>query len=151
MVKKVGWVLDADIRGFFDNLSHEWLMEFLQRRIADPRLPRLLGNWLRAGESEAGEWSASRVGTPQGAVISLLLANVYLHYVLDVWVKQCRREQAAGEMIAIRYADDLVFGFERRSDATGFQQALAARLWPRRCPGGCGARSATRPTAKPSP
>ena len=128
MVKKVGWVLDADIRGFFDNLDHGWLMKFVQRRIADPRLLRLIGKWLKAGVSEAGEWSETRVGTPQGAVISPLLANIYLHYALDVWAKDWRGERAQGEMIAVRYADDVVFGFERRGDAVGFREALEQRL-----------------------
>lgn len=128
MVKKVGWVLDADISGFFDNLNHEWLMRFLQRRIADARLLRLVAKWLRAGVSEAGQWSEVRVGTPQGAVISPLLANIYLHYVLDEWLRAWRREQADGEMIAVRYADDVVFGFERRGDAVRFREALEERL-----------------------
>ena len=85
--RKVNWIIDADIRGFFDNISHEWLMKFLEHRIADRRMLRLLKKWLRAGVSEDGEWSPTKVGTPQGAVISPLYANVFLHYVLDLWIK----------------------------------------------------------------
>ncbi|MFM9964338.1 MAG: reverse transcriptase domain-containing protein [Planctomycetaceae bacterium] len=84
--RKVNWIVDADIRGFFDNIDHSWLLKFLEHRIADPRLLRLLKKWLRAGVSEDGHWSPTKVGTPQGAVISPLLANVFLHYVLDLWM-----------------------------------------------------------------
>lgn len=125
--EKVGWVLDADIRGFFDNMSHEWTVEFVQRRVADPRVLRLIQKWLKAGVSEDGEWSETRVGTPQGAVISPLLANVYLHYALDVWAHQWR-QRARGEMFIVRYADDAVFAFQYRDDAERFSQALAERL-----------------------
>jgi len=115
--RKVNWILDADIRGFFDNISHEWLMKFLEHRIADRRLLRLLKKWLRAGVSEDGEWSPTKVGTPQGAVISPLYANVFLHYVLDQWINQWRERYARGEVIIVRYADDLVIGFREESDA----------------------------------
>jgi group II intron reverse transcriptase/maturase len=125
--EKTGWVLDADIKGFFDNMSHEWTVEFLQRRVADPRVLRLIQKWLKAGVSEDGEWSETKVGTPQGAVISPLLANVYLHYALDVWAHQWR-QSARGEMFIIRYADDAVFAFQYRDDAERFGQALAERL-----------------------
>lgn len=114
---KVNWILDADIRGFFDNISHEWLMKFLEHRIADPRLLRLLKKWLRAGVSEDGEWSPTTVGTPQGAVISPLYANVFLHYVLDLWIDDWRKRYAQGEVILVRYADDFVIGFREESDA----------------------------------
>ena len=115
--RKVNWIIDADIRGFFDNISHEWLMKFLEHRIADPRMLRLLKKWLRAGVSEDGEWSPTTVGTPQGAVISPLYANVFLHYVLDLWIEDWRKRQAQGEVIIVRYADDFVIGFREKSDA----------------------------------
>lgn len=116
MKRKVNWIIDADIRGFFDNISHEWLMKFLEHRIADPRMLRLLKKWLRAGVSEDGEWSPTTVGTPQGAVISPLYANVFLHYVLDLWIEAWRR-QAQGEVMIVRYADDFVIGFREETDA----------------------------------
>lgn len=104
--RKVNWVLDADIKSFFDTINHRWLMEFLKRRIADPRMLRLIRKWLRAGVSEDGEWSRTEVGTPQGSVISPLLSNIYLHYVLDQWVTEWRKNKAIGEVIIVRYADD---------------------------------------------
>ena len=125
--QKVSWIIDADIRGFFDNISHEWLMKFLEHRIADPRMLRLLKKWLRAGVSEDGEWSPTKVGTPQGAVISPLLANVFLHYVLDLWIDAWRR-QARGEVIIVRYADDFVIGFREEADARKCLAALQERL-----------------------
>ena len=94
--KKVNWVIDADIRGFFDAMNHEWLLKFVEHRIADRRILRLIQKWLRAGVSEDGQWSKTVVGTPQGAVISPLLANVYLHYVLDLWVHQWRKTARDG-------------------------------------------------------
>ncbi len=104
--RPVNWILDADIRSFFDTLDHEWLMEFVRHRVADPRMLRLIQKWLRAGVSEDGQWSRTTVGTPQGAVISPLLANIYLHHVLDLWVKWWRNQRASGEVIIVRYADD---------------------------------------------
>ncbi|MDP4000597.1 MAG: group II intron reverse transcriptase/maturase [bacterium] len=115
--RKVNWILDADIRGFFDNISHEWLMKFLEHRIADRRMLRLLKKWLRAGVSEDGAWSPTKVGTPQGAVISPLYANVFLHYVLDLWIDDWRKRHAQGEVSIVRYADDFVIGFREESDA----------------------------------
>jgi RNA-directed DNA polymerase len=115
--KKVNWVLDADIRGFFDAIDHEWLLKFVQHRIADRRILRLLRKWLRAGVSENGQWSETKVGTPQGSVISPLLANVFLHYVFDLWIEDWRKRHAAGDVIVVRYADDFVIGFQHRSDA----------------------------------
>lgn len=126
--RKVNWIIDADIRGFFDNISHEWLMKFLEHRIADPRMLRLLKKWLRAGVSEDGEWSPTKVGTPQGAVISPLLANVFLHYVLDLWINDWRKRQAKGEVIIVRYADDFVIGFREIADARRCLVALRERL-----------------------
>ena len=115
--RKVNWIIDADIRGFFDNIQHEWLMKFLEHRIADPRMLRLLKKWLRAGVSEDGQWSPTTVGTPQGAVISPLYANVFLHYVFDLWIHQWRGRHARGEVTIVRYADDFVIGFREESDA----------------------------------
>jgi RNA-directed DNA polymerase len=126
--KKVNWVLDADIRGFFDTIDHEWMVKFLEHRIADRRVLRLICKWLRAGVSEDGQWSKTVVGTPQGAVISPTLANVFLHYVFDLWAKQWRERHAAGDMIVVRYADDFITGFQHRSDAERFLRELAARL-----------------------
>ena len=126
--KRVNWILDADIRGFFDNMSHEWTMKFMEHRVADKRILRLIGKWLKAGVSEDGEWSETKVGTPQGAVISPLLANVYLHYVFDVWVEAWRKKEANGDMMMVRYADDLVVGFQYRADAERFLEEFRKRL-----------------------
>ena len=126
--QRVNWVLDADIQGFFDTLDHEWLRRFLEHRIADRRVLRLIQKWLRAGVSEDGRWSETTVGTPQGAVISPLLANVYLHYVFDLWVQRWRQHHATGAVIVVRYADDIVMGFEHRADAERCLAAWQARL-----------------------
>jgi RNA-directed DNA polymerase len=126
--RKVNWVLDADIRGFFDAIDHGWLMKFVAHRIADPRILRLIRKWLRAGVSEDGSWSKTTRGTPQGSVISPLLANVYLHYVFDLWAQNWRTKSATGEMIFVRYADDFVMGFQHRSDAERCLQELRGRL-----------------------
>lgn len=126
--KRVNWVLDADIRGFFDHIDHEWMQRFLGHRIADRRVLRLIQKWLTAGVSEDGMWSRTEVGTPQGAVISPLLANVYLHYVFDLWVEHWRRHQATGDVIVIRYVDDIVMGFEHRRDAERCLAAWRERL-----------------------
>ncbi len=125
--RKVSWVLDADISGFFDAIDHEWLMKFVEHRIADPRILVLIRKWLRAGVSEDGQWSKTTIGTPQGAVISPLLANIYLHYVLDLWVNKWR-EEARGDVIIVRYADDWITGFQYRNEANRFQQELQERL-----------------------
>lgn len=126
--RKVSWVLDADIRGFFDTLDHQWLMKFVAHRVADPRVQRLIRKYLRAGVSEDGQWSKTEVGTPQGAVISPLLANIYLHYVLDLWVHQWRKRHAQGEVYIVRFADDFVMGFQYQSDAQRFEKELKGRL-----------------------
>ena len=105
---KVNWVLDTDFRDFFTSLDHTWLVKFLKHRIADERVLRLIQKWLRAGVIEDGRWTASEEGSPQGATVSPLLANVYLHYVFDLWVQQWRSQHARGEMIAVRYADERV-------------------------------------------
>ena len=126
--RKVNWILDADIRGFFDAISHEWLVKFLEHRISDRRLLRLLKKWLRAGVSEGGQWSPSTVGTPQGAVISPLFSNVFLHYVLDLWLVAWRKRYARGEVIIIRDADDFVLGFREEIDAKCCLEALKDRF-----------------------
>lgn len=126
--KRVNWVLDADIRGFFDAIDHRWMLKFLEHRIADRRILRLIQKWLRAGVSEDGEWSRTTVGTPQGAVISPLLGNVYLHYALDVWIEAWRHKRADGDVAVVRFADDFVAGFERKLDAECFHRKLEERL-----------------------
>lgn len=126
--KKVSWVLDADIQGFFDTIDHQWMSRFIEHRVADPRMLRLIRKWLRAGVSEDGQWSKTEIGTPQGAVISPLLANIYLHYVLDLWLHSWRQKSAKGDVIIIRYADDFVVGFQYRHEAESFLDALKARL-----------------------
>jgi group II intron reverse transcriptase/maturase len=126
--KKVNWVLDLDVRGFLDNVSHEWLEKFVEHRIADRRIIRLIQKWLKAGVSEEGKWTETTVGTPQGAVASPLLANIYLHYVFDLWVNQWRRKWAQGDMLVVRYADDAVLGFEHRKDAEELLEQLRERM-----------------------
>lgn len=126
--KKVNWILDVDIRGFFDNMDHEWLMKFVEYRIADPRILRLMRKWLKAGVSEEGQWQESRVGTPQGAVASPMLANLYLHYAFDLWANQWQEKAAQGDMIVVRYADDMVLGFERGTEAEAFLEQMRERL-----------------------
>jgi RNA-directed DNA polymerase len=128
MHRKVNWVLDADIRGFFDALDHGWLIRFVEHRIADQRVLRLIRKWLRAGVSEDGKRSRTETGTPQGAVVSPLLANVYLHYVLDLWVNQWRQRNAKGDVIVVRYADDFAMGFQYRAEAERFLRDLQERL-----------------------
>jgi group II intron reverse transcriptase/maturase len=128
MGKKVNWVLDADIRGFFDNIDHGWLVKLLEHRIADRRILRLIQQWLRAGASEDGQWTKTEVGTPQGAVASPLLANVFLHYVFDLWVQQWRTRSATGDLIVVRYADDFVVGFQHRREAERFLTELGERF-----------------------
>ncbi len=126
--KRVSWVLDADFRDYFTGLDHRWLVKFLEHRIADKRILRLIQKWLSAGVIEDGAWTASDEGTPQGASVSPLLANVYLHYVLDLWVQQWRHRHAHGNVIIVRWADDFIVGFEHRDDAERFHSDLRARL-----------------------
>ena len=125
---KVSWIVDADIRRFFDTVDHDWLIRFVEHRIGDKRIIRLIRKWLRAGILEDGVASVSETGTGQGSVISPLLANIYLHHVLDLWAAQWRRREAAGDMIIVRYADDLVLGFEHEADARRFLDAMRERL-----------------------
>lgn len=126
--KKVNWVLDADIRGFFDTIDHAWLMKFVEHRVGDKRVLRLIQQWLSAGVMENGSWARSKEGSPQGATISPLLANVYLHYVYDLWALQWRNRHAGGDMVVVRYADDIVAGFEYRADAERFLHDLKERF-----------------------
>lgn len=123
----VNWVLDADISQFFDRVSHEWLIRFTEHRIGDRRVIRLIRKWLTAGTSEEGQWRATEEGTPQGAVISPLLANIYLHYVFDLWAHQWRRRYATGNVVMVRYADDIVIGFDKRYDAPALPYSHAAQ------------------------
>ena len=126
--RKVNWVLDADIKSFFDTINHIWLMKFLEIRIADPRMLRLILKWLRAGVSEDGEWSRTEIGTPQGSVISPLLSNIYLHYALDKWVTEWRKSKAHGEVVIVRYADDFVMGFQYQREAERFLEQMKERF-----------------------
>jgi RNA-directed DNA polymerase len=126
--KKVNYILDADIQGFFDAVSQTWLVRFLEHRIADPRIIHLIQKWLKAGILEDGVVTVSDTGTGQGSVISPLLANVYLHYGFDLWAERWRRREATGDMIIVRYADDIVVGFEREIDARRFWDAMRERL-----------------------
>jgi group II intron reverse transcriptase/maturase len=126
--KKVNWIVDLDIRSFFDKLQHDWLVKFVEHRIGDRRIVRLIQKWLKAGVMEQGQWIETKEGSPQGAVISPILANLYLHYVLDLWVEQWRKKQARGDVIIVRYADDAVLGFEQRTEAERFLEELRERL-----------------------
>jgi len=125
---KVNWVLDADIRGFFDAIDHGWLVKFVEHRIADRRVLRLIQKWLSAGVMENGRWAASEGGSPQGATVSPLLANIYLHYVLDLWIQQWRSRHARGDVVVVRYADDFIVGFQYHADAVKFLDELRERL-----------------------
>ena len=126
--KKVDWVLDLDVRSFFDKVQHDWMIQFVEHRIQDQRIIRLIQKWLKAGVMENGQWFEAEEGTPQGSVISPLLANLYLHYVLDVWVDAWRKKLAVGDLIIVRYADDAVLGFQYREDAERFLEQLRERL-----------------------
>ena len=128
MRRKVSWVLDADIRAFFDTLDHEWLVKFIEHRIADRRIVHLIQKWLKAGVLEDGRRICSEVGTVQGGSISPLLANIYLHYVFDLWVQQWRKRQARGEVVVVRFADDFVVGFQYRPEAERFLDQLRERF-----------------------
>ena len=127
MRKKVNWVLDLDVRSFFDKVDHDWMLRFAEHRIGDERILRLIRKWLKAGVMEQDRWIETEEGTPQGAVISPVLANLYLHYVLDLWAVQWRRRNARGDVIIVRYADDAVLGFQFRDEAERFLQELKER------------------------
>ena len=124
----MNWVLDADIRGFFDAMSHSWTLRFLKHRIADKRILRLVAKWLRVGVVEAGREIRSESGAPQGAVISPILANIYLHYVFDLWAHQWRCRNATGDVIVVRYADDTIVGFEHEHEAQAFLHDVQERM-----------------------
>jgi group II intron reverse transcriptase/maturase len=126
--KRVNWVLDLDIRSFFDRLQHTWLIQFVEHRVGDRRITRLIRKWLKAGVMEQGQWNETKEGSPQGAVISPVLANLYLHHVLDLWVEPWRKKQACGDVIIVRYADDAVLGFEHGVEAERFLEQLRERL-----------------------
>jgi group II intron reverse transcriptase/maturase len=126
--RRVNWVLDADIRGFFDAMSHIWIRRFLEHRIADKRILRLITKWLKVGVVEDGRVTRSGRGAPQGAVISPILANVYLHYVYDLWVHRWRRTKATGDVVVVRYADDTIVGFEHEHEARAFLHELQERM-----------------------
>ena len=126
--RKVSWILDADISKFFDTIEHDWLVKFIEHRVADARVVRLIKKWLHAGVLEEGRLTQSELGTVQGGSISPLLANIYLHYAFDLWVKQWRARHARGDVIVVRYADDWVAGFQFRDDAERFQRAVEERL-----------------------
>ena len=126
--RKVNFILDADIRSFFTEVSQEWVVRFLEHRIGDKRILRLVQKWLRAGVLEDGAVTIEEKGTGQGSVISPLLANVYLHYVFDLWAERWRRREATGDMIMVRYADDIVVGFQHEADARRFWDAMRERL-----------------------
>jgi len=126
--RKVNYVLDADIKSFFDNLDKSWLIKFVEHRVADPRILRLIQKWLKAGVMEEGKWAEPQTGSPQGSVISPLLANVYLHYCFDLWVNTWRKKWAQGEVVVVRYADDTVLGFQYQADADRFLENLRERL-----------------------
>jgi RNA-directed DNA polymerase len=126
--KKVNYVLDADIRGFFDNLDKSWLIKFVEHRVAAPRILRLIQKWLNAGVMEEGKWSDTKTGSPQGSVVSPLLANIYLHYAFDLWVNMWRQKWAHGEVVVVRYADDIISGFQHQADADRFLENLQERF-----------------------
>ena len=126
--RKVNWVLDADIQSFYDTLDHQWMMQFLKHRIADKRLLRLIKKWLEAGVSEEGKVVKLKIGVPQGAVISPILSNIYLHYVFDLWSQAWRGRVASGEVIMLRYADDTALGFQHRDEASRFLEDFKNRL-----------------------
>ena len=126
--RKVNWILDADIRGFFDAVDHGWLQKMIEHRIGDRRMVRLIMKWVKAGVMEEGKWIGSEQGTPQGGVISPLLANIYLYHVFDQWAHAWRKRHARGEVAIVRYADDFVVGFQYREDAERFHRELSERL-----------------------
>jgi len=125
---KVNWIVDADIAGFFDAVSHEWLIRFVEHRVGDRRILRLIRKWLRAGVLEDGTVVPTVAGTPQGAVISPLLANIYLHYAFDLWADQWRKKHAKGQVIVVRYADDIVMGFQHEREAKRFMVEMRQRM-----------------------
>jgi group II intron reverse transcriptase/maturase len=128
LTKKVNWIIDADMGGFFDTLNHQWLVKFIEHRIGDPRVIRLIQKWLSAGVMEQGKWQAVEEGTPQGGVISPLLSNVFLHYALDLWIRHWRKSQAQGDVIVVRWADDFAIGLQSKTQAERCLAELRQRL-----------------------
>ena len=128
MKKRVNWVLDADIKAFFDTIDHQWMAKFIEHRISDRRILRHIAKWLKAGVMEEGKLMQSEEGTPQGGSISPLLSNIYLHYVLDLWVEQWRKRHARGDVVIVRYADDFVMGFQSKAEAERFLRELRERF-----------------------
>lgn len=126
--RRVSWVLDADLRSYFDSISHKWLVKFIEHRIADKRVVRLIQKWLKAGVLEDGKLTQNEIGSPQGGSASPLMANIYLYYVLDLWTHQWRQKKARGNIIIVRFCDDFVVGFQYKSDAVRFQEELKERL-----------------------
>lgn len=126
--RQVNWVIDADIKGFFDNIDHNWMMKFLGHRISDKRVLLLVEKMLKAGVSDEGTWSASTMGSPQGSVLSPLLANIYLFYVLDLWINKWRKQEARGEIYIVRYADDFVISCQYQDDANRLLEELNVRM-----------------------
>jgi group II intron reverse transcriptase/maturase len=126
--RKVNWVLDVDIRGFFDTIDHEWLIRFVEHRIKDRRVIRHIKKWLNAGVMEDGDWREVKDGTPQGGSISPLLSNIYLHYVFDLWANSWRNSKAYGDVVMVRFADDIVLGFQYKHEAMHFQDELRKRF-----------------------
>ena len=126
--KKVSWALEADLKNFFGRLDHGWLLRFVEHRVGDPRIISLIKRWLKAGVLEEGEFQSVERGTPQGGSISVLLSNIYLHYVLDLWFEKVVKPKLKGEAYLVRYIDDFVVCFQLRSDAIRFQDALVKRL-----------------------
>src|SRR3979490_3209943 len=126
--RNVNFILDADIRAFFDTVDHDWLIRFVEHRIGDKRIIRLIQKWLKVGVLEDGGGTASDRGTGQGSVISPLLANIYLHYVIDLWAERWRRREATGDMIIVRYADDFIVGLQHEADARRFLDEMRTRL-----------------------
>ena len=126
--KKVNWILDLDVRDFFGTVSHAWLIRFMKHRIGDERILRLIRKWLKAGVLEEGVVTESESGTPQGSTVSPLLANIYLHYVFDLWAQQWRKRRATGDITIVRFADDAVLGFEHEAEARSFLEELRARF-----------------------
>jgi len=126
--KRVRWVLEVDIRAYYDTISQEWLGKFIEHRIGDRRILNLIQKWMQAGVLEKGQWTLSEEGVPQGNPISPILANIYLHYAFDQWAQQWRKQKARGDMIIVRYADDIVVGFENQAEAERFKEELTERL-----------------------
>ncbi len=126
--RSVNWVVDLDIQGYFDHIQHDWLIRFLEHRVADKRVVRLIRKWLKAGVMDGNQWQQTEEGCPQGSVIAPLLSNIYLHYVFDMWMQHRHRKQMRGQSVVVRFADDIVACFEHKDEAQGFMAELSERL-----------------------